>query len=130
MGSMSTQQNHPLAIASLVTAVIAWLVGGLGTCGLVLIINPFSFCTWVIFLGGSVVATIWGHQSRSQIRNSDDTQGGEPLAVIGLSLGWAGIAVNILLICAAVVFAVTAVIMGPEIGNYFPWLVRGLEGFE
>lgn len=124
------RKNHPLATASLIAAVLAWLVGGLGTCGLVLILNPFSFCTWVIFLGGSVVAAIFGHQGRSQIRNSDDEQNGEQMAVIGLSLGWAGIAMNILLICAAVAFAVTAVIMGPEMGNYFPWLVRGLEGFE
>ncbi len=130
MGSLSTKQNHPLAIASLVTAVLAWLVGGLGTCGLVFILNPFSFCTWVIFLGGSVVATIFGHQGRSQIRNNDDEQGGEQLATIGLALGWAGIAVNILLICAVVLFAIMAVILGPEMGNYFPWLVRGLEGFE
>ena len=92
--------------------------------------SPFSFCTWVIFLGGSVTAVIFGHQSRSQIRSSDGQQSGQQLAVIGLSLGWAGIAVNVLLICAVVALAVTAVVLGPQIGDYFPWLVHGLEGFE
>jgi hypothetical protein len=127
---MTANNNHPLSVASLITAVIAWLVGGLGTVALVILLNPFSFCTWIIFLGGSVVATMWGHQSRSQIRSSDEPQGGEQLSTIGLFLGWAGVAVNLLLICGMVVLAVTAVLMGPEIGNYLPWLVRGLEGFE
>lgn len=122
--------NHPLAAASLVTAVLTWLIGGLGTGVLVLVLTPFSFCTWVIFLSGSVIATVFGHQSRRQIRSSDDEQGGARLATIGLALGWAGIAVNVLLIGAVVVLAVTAVIMGPEFGRLFPWFVRGLEGFE
>ena len=127
---MDTNQKNPLALASVATAVFSWLIGGLGTVALVLILNPFSFCTWVIFLGGSVTAVIFGHQSRSQIRSSDGQQSGQQLAVIGLSLGWAGIAVNVLLICAVVALAVTAVVLGPQIGDYFPWLVHGLEGFE
>ncbi|MEJ2749208.1 MAG: DUF4190 domain-containing protein [Anaerolineae bacterium] len=127
---VTNHKTHPLAMASLATAVFSWLVGGLGTVALVLVLNPFSFCTWVIFLGGSVTAVIFGHQSRSQIRNNDEGQNGERLAAIGLTLGWAGVAINVLLICTVVALAVTAVVLGPQIGDYFPWLVRGLEGFE
>ncbi len=113
-------ENNVLAVGSLVTAVIAWLIGGLGSCALVFLFLPASFCTWVIFLGGSVTAVLFGHQGRSQIRNSEGQQTGENLALIGLGMGWAGIAINLLMLCLIVTLVVAAVLLGPEIENYLP----------
>lgn len=127
---MLAESNNPLATASAAAAAFAWLVGGLGSCALLFLFAPASFCTWVIFFGGNVTAVMFGHQGRSQIRHSDGEQTGGRLAAIGLALGWAGVALNLLFICLAVVLAVTAVAMGPEFGELFPWFVRGLERFE
>ena len=127
---MTAKANNQLAAASAVAAAFAWLAGGLGSCALLFLFTPASFCSWVIFFGGSVTAVIFGHQGRSQIRASDGEQSGERLAMIGLTLGWVGIALNLLFICLAVVLAVTAVLVGPELGEMFPWLTPILKGIE
>ncbi len=115
----SSSQNNPLSIASLVSGLVAWVIGGLGSCAFLLLFPPLAVCTWVVFLVGSIVAAVTGHMGRSQIRQSGGAQTGEGMAMAGLVLGWAGVALNVLPICLAPVFIAILALMGPAIGNVF-----------
>ena len=68
------QQNNGLAIASMVLGIV-WLY-------------------WV----GSVLAVIFGHVALSQIKQSNETQGGRGMAIAGLVLGYVGLAFGLLVI--------------------------------
>jgi hypothetical protein len=70
-------KNNGLAIASLV----------LGIC-------------WVYWIG-SVLAVIFGHVALSQINKSNGTQSGRGLAIAGLTLGWIGVAILLIILLAA-----------------------------
>lgn len=118
--------NNPLALGSLFSALVAWVVGGLGTCAALLLSPVLAFCTWVIFLGGSVVAVIFGHMSRSQIKASGGIQGGNGLATAGTALGWAGVALNLLMICLLVLAVVAAVTFAPDMAATLEGLLQAL----
>jgi Domain of unknown function (DUF4190) len=51
---------------------------------------------------GSILAVIFGHIARRQIRRSAGSQGGEGLAVAGLVLGWVGVALILLVIVLSI----------------------------
>jgi hypothetical protein len=73
--------NSTLAIVSLVAGIISWV--------LVPVLAP-------------LVAVITGHMARSEIRRSGGTLSGDGLAIIGLVLGYAQIALLALGFCVAV----------------------------
>lgn len=122
-----TNQNNPMAMGSLISSLVAWVIGGLGSCALTFFFPPVAFCTWVIFLGGSVVAVIFGHMGRSQIKAGGNVQGGKGLATTGLALGWAGVAANVLIICLIVGLVVAAVTFAPDLAQTLEELMRELE---
>jgi hypothetical protein len=106
--------TNSLAIASLIAGLAAWLLGGLGTCGTLLLLPPLSLCTGPVFLIGSIVAIVTGHMGRSQIRSSGGAQTGDGIALTGLALGWAGGAVMILLVCFGVLSFFGLMFMAPR----------------
>lgn len=59
---------------------------------------------WLYWIG-SILAVIFGHVARRQIRNSNARQGGDGLAVAGLTLGYIGVAVLVLVSVFVVVAA-------------------------
>jgi len=119
-------ENNQMALASIISAAIAWVVGALGTCAL-LFVFPFVLpCTGLVFFIGSLVAVITGHAGRRQIRQSGSLQGGDSLALTGLVLGWIGLAMNLLLVCFLVLGVLGLVAYGPAIGNVFSDIVREL----
>ena len=67
---------------------------------------------------------------RKQIKESDGMQGGDSLAMFGLILGWVGIALNLLILCLAIMAVFGLTLMGPEIGNVFSDIVRELESVQ
>jgi len=69
------------AIVSLVSGILGW--------------------TFVPVLG-SVLAIICGHMARSEIRRSNGTIDGDGMAIAGLILGWASVAMAVLAIVAIV----------------------------
>ncbi len=71
------------AIVSLVSGILGW--------------------TFVPVLG-SVLAIICGHMARSEIRRSNGTIDGDGMAIAGLILGWASVAMAVLAIVAIVLF--------------------------
>jgi len=68
--SPTSTQNNPLSIASLVSGVAAWVIGGLGSCLMAFVFFPLAFCTAILFLGGNIAAAIMGHMARNQIRRN------------------------------------------------------------
>lgn len=77
--------NSNLAIISLVSGIIAWVM---------------------LPLLGALVAVITGHMARNEIRNANGTLSGDGLATIGLVLGYAQLALTVLAVCAGVVILV------------------------
>ena len=119
-------ENNRMALASIISAVIAWVVGALGSCAL-LFVFPFVLpCTGLVFFIGSLVAVITGHAGRRQIRQSGGLQDGDGLALTGLVLGWIGLAMSLLLVCFLVLGIFGLFALSPEIGNVFSSIVREL----
>ncbi|HEX6384260.1 MAG TPA: DUF4190 domain-containing protein [Anaerolineae bacterium] len=123
----SYAENNPMALTSIISAAVAWVVGALASCALAFVFPPFSLCTGIVFIVGSVVAVVSGHIGRRQIRQSGGLQGGDSLALTGLVLGWIGIAVNLLLFCFLVLGIFGLIALGPQIGNVFSDIVRELS---
>jgi len=80
--------NSTLAIVSLVSGIIAW------------VLFPIL---------AAIVAVISGHMARSEIRRSDGSLAGQGLALIGMILGYVQLALVALGGCAALLFFVIAV---------------------
>jgi hypothetical protein len=74
----ASEQTSSSAIVSLIAGVLAWL----GIFGL-----------------GGIVAVIFGHVAKNEIRQSGGRIGGDGLATAGLILGYANIAVAIIGAC-------------------------------
>ena len=112
----SSPQNNPLSIASLVSGVAAWIIGGLGSCLMTFVFFPLAFCTAILFLGGNIAAAIMGHMARNQIRRSAGAQAGGGMALTGIVLGWSGVGISVLAVCGLIL---VAVLLGPAIGSVY-----------
>ena len=77
------KRTSTLAIISLVSGLLGW--------------------TLVPFLG-SVAAIITGHMARAEIRREADTTEGDGLAIAGLVLGWAMVALSVLAVIMIFLF--------------------------
>lgn len=119
--------NNQMAVVSIVSAAITWVLGGLGSCALTFLFPPVVLCTGGVFLIGSIVAVVTGHMGRRQIKESGGLEGGDSLAMFGLILGWIGIALNLIVLCLAILSIFGLTLLGPEIGNVFSDIVRELE---
>ncbi len=81
--NVMTRTTSAMAIISLVSGILGW--------------------TLLPFLG-SIVAVITGHMARGEIRRAPDRLEGDGLAIAGLILGYAAIAMGIFLAIAFVLF--------------------------
>jgi hypothetical protein len=113
-----------MALISIISAGIGWIVGGLGTCAFTFFFPPVSLCTGIVFFVGSIVSVVTGHLGRRQIKASGGLEGGDGMALTGLILGWIGVAITLLLFCLIVI---GIVLLGPEIGNIYSDIIRELE---
>ena len=77
-----TRQSSPLAVISLVCGILTLMVG----------------------LPASLPAIITGHIARRQIRREPDRYEGDTLALIGLVLGYIGLAITLLVILVLAFF--------------------------
>ena len=114
--SPTSTQNNPLSIASLVSGVAAWVIGGLGSCLMSVVFVPLAFCTAILFLGGNIAAAIMGHMARNQIRRSAGAQAGGGMALTGIVLGWSGVGISVLTVCGLIL---VAVLLGPAMGSVY-----------
>ena len=88
----TTKQTSSLAIVSLVSGILGW-----------------TFVPWI----GSIVAIITGHMARAEIRRNAETMEGDGLAIGGLVLGWAMVALSILgLMLVILLFGGIAAVIG------------------
>jgi hypothetical protein len=77
------KQTNNLAIVSLVSGILGW-----------------TLLPWI----GSLVAIVTGHMARAEIRRNADTQEGDGLALAGLVMGWAMVALSVLAVVAIFLF--------------------------
>lgn len=77
------KETSPLAIVSLISGILGW-----------------TLLPWL----GSIVAIITGHMARSEIRANPAIKEGDGLALAGLIMGWAMIALSILTILVIMLF--------------------------
>lgn len=77
------RQTSSFAIVSLVSGILGWTL---------------------IPLLGCIVAIITGHMARAEIRRQPDLYQGDGLAVIGLVLGYVGIAMAVIAVAVFVLF--------------------------
>ena len=71
---------------------------------------------FMVPLVGGLLAVIFGHVARGQIRNANGTQTGATLALIGLIVGYIGLALDV----AVIVLIIVLIIANPSNGNPSP----------
>lgn len=81
--NLPPRQTSALAITSLISGILGW-----------------TFVPWI----GSIVAIITGHMARSEIRRAPDRFEGDGLALSGLILGYAMLALSLVGIVLLVLF--------------------------
>ncbi|AXA85432.1 hypothetical protein DCD74_03080 [Lysobacter oculi] len=79
----ATRQTHGLAVVSLISGILAWMV---------------------MPIVGSIIAIITGHLARRDIRAQPERYEGDAMAVIGLVLGWGQVVMGVLGISALFLF--------------------------
>jgi len=131
---MSTYQSahvsrNSMAKTSIGAAAVAWLLGGIGTCCLFFIpfLNVATYCTGPVFLIGNIVAAVTGYMARREIQEKGGSKEDEQWAMIGMVLGIIGTILGIGLVCLSVFSIFGLALLGPEIGNVFSEINRGLE---
>jgi len=90
MNQPDFRQTSTTAIISLVSGLLGWTV------------LPFI---------GAIVAIVTGHAARAEIRRNPQTLQGDGLAVAGLILGYAMVAVSLVALVAVVLFGGLAAIL-------------------
>ena len=129
MESDQTETNK-MALTSASSAGVAWVIGGLGTCGSFFLPPPFSLfsiCAGIVFVIGNLAAAITGYLGRNQIRDSGGAQTGAGLAMTGLVLGGIGTVLTICIICIVPVLIFGgAALFGPAIDNIFSNVLEGI----
>ena len=83
--------TNTLAMVSLVSGILGWVL---------------------IPILASIVAIVTGHMARTQIRESMGAEGGDGLALAGLILGYASVAINCLAILLVLLLLGTGVGVG------------------
>ena len=83
MSQPAPRQTSTLAVISLVSGILGW-----------------TFVPWL----GSLVAIITGHMARGEIRRSAATMEGDGMAIAGLVMGYAMLALSLLGILVFVLF--------------------------
>ncbi len=79
----TVRTTSPMAVISLVAGILGWSL--------------------VPFLG-AIVAVITGHMARGEIRRAPDRLEGDGMAIAGLVLGYAAIAMAVLAVLAMILF--------------------------
>ena len=88
----AARQTSTTAVISLISGILGW-----------------TALPWI----GSIVAIITGHMARAEIRRNPETMEGDGLAIGGLVLGWAMVALSILgLMLVILLFGGIAAVIG------------------
>jgi len=101
------RQTSGLAVASLILSIVS-LPLTCGCCGTGLV--------------AAVLAIVFGHVAISQIRRSEGRLNGKGLAVAGLVVGYASVAIQILVTILLVIWTIFSACMGhPEHFHWHHW---------
>lgn len=115
--------NNRMAMWSMILGIIGWVAFLLSACsqllilplavltiGLAALLNFFVIPLACISPIGWLLAVIFGHTGKGQIRMSGED--GSGMASAGLIMGYAGIAVIVLALCALIILAITGGLAG------------------
>lgn len=121
-------KRNSMAQTSIGAAAVGWLLGGIGTCCLFFIpfLSVATYCTGPIFLIGNVVAAVTGFMARRQIQELGGSKEDEQWANVGMILGIIGTILGIGLVCLLFFSIVGLSLLGPDIGEVFSEINRGL----
>lgn len=95
--------NNRMAIISLISGLVSWLLWFLTGCLSLLTLGLASIClapVGILTPIGWLVAVITGHMGLSEIKKTGEP--GRGMAIAGLVMGYAGLAFILLSICAIV----------------------------
>jgi hypothetical protein len=120
-------RNNSLAVASLVSAAVGWIVGVFGGCILSFIFTPLTLCTGLLFFLGNLAAVITGYMARDQIRESRGAEAGDGMAQAGIIAGIIGLVLSLLLFCFVLASFGGLALLAPQIGNVFSEINSGLS---
>lgn len=81
--NLPPRQTSTLAITSLISGILGW-----------------TFVPWI----GSIVAIVTGHMARGEIRRAPDRFEGDGMAIAGLILGYAMLALSLVGIVLLILF--------------------------
>ena len=98
-------QNSTLAIVSLVSGIVSWIL---------------------LPLVGAIVAVITGHLAKKEIRNSMGQLTGSGMATVGLISGYIQLVLVVIIPLCAVCVIVILALLGPSIGNVFSNIVMDI----
>jgi len=126
-------KNNSLAVVSLVSGIVAWVIALLTLCSTI-VISVAGIATagigWLLYCCviplvclppiGWIVGVITGHIGKNQIKQSGE--GGNGMATAGLIMGYVGLGLTIISICLMIVL--------PLVGVTIPFLSVGLPDFS
>ncbi len=93
--------TNDMALASLLAAGIAWVIGWFGGC-LIGFVLPFgNVCTGTIGLIATIAGIVTGHRGLNQTRPGSPEADSRWMAVMGLALNYASLALLMLVACGA-----------------------------
>jgi hypothetical protein len=99
--STSEAQSSTLAVVSLVSGILTWVL---------------------LPLIGAITAIITGHLAKAEIRKSMGTLSGNGMATAGLVLGYLQIVLVLIPICVIIILT----LLGPSIGEVFNDIILGI----
>ncbi|MFZ0544263.1 MAG: hypothetical protein WAM60_02410 [Candidatus Promineifilaceae bacterium] len=118
--------RNSMAMTSIGSAAVGWLLGGLGSCCLFFVLPFGAACTGGIFLIANIVAAVTGFMARRQIQESGGSKQDEQWAMIGMILGIIGTILGIGFVCLIVSSIFGLSLLGPDIGNVFSQINQDL----
>lgn len=91
--------TNSMALISLISAGVTWILGWLGGCGLSALLGPFALGCSGIGLISTVVGIVTGHMGMGQTGAGSPESGSRWMAITGLALNYLSVLLMVLGIC-------------------------------
>jgi hypothetical protein len=128
--NLPTSKTNSMAIVSLVSGILAWIITIISLCISVGILPIITVATCgfggilyvIVLIPGSLstigwlVAVFTGHVAKSQIKQTSEK--GEGIATAGLIMGYVGLGLTLLSICLIIILIIAGVPILDQLSNY------------
>lgn len=99
--SSSGGGTNQMALISLLSGGVTWLIGWLGGCLVGFVLPGSNLCTGLIGLIATVVGIVTGHMGLGQTGPGSPESGSRWMAVTGLALNYISLVLLVLILCGA-----------------------------